>query len=92
MTNPTQPRPENATVTTTKRHLRTKTRNIGAAGATSPDPHPRPGRTPRPASRMAQRPLEPFGISARVLAAYWNEKREFGSSGSPPSRGSTTAS
>ena len=54
-----------------------KTRTLGAAGASSPEPAratPAAPATAKPDSAPARETLR---VGARVLAAYWNEKREF---------------
>ena len=77
MTNPTQPsRPENAAVTTTKPMSEQNT-NIGAAGSSSPAP----SRATLAASAIdkpdSPNVRETLRVGSRVLAAYFNEKREF---------------
>jgi hypothetical protein len=70
-------RPEIAAATPTKSASEQST-NIGAAGATSPAPAPATlaaSATGKPDSATARETLR---IGARVLAAFWNEKREFG--------------
>jgi len=69
-------KPEIAAAATTKPASEQNT-NIGAAGAVSPAPShatpaaPAMGKTGRAPAR------ETLRVGARVLAAYWNEKREF---------------
>jgi hypothetical protein len=68
--------PENAAAATTKPVSEQNT-NIGAAGPGSPGPSRATSAAPaidKPDSATAREPLR---IGARVLAAYWNEKREF---------------
>ena len=68
--------PENAAAATTKPVSEQNT-NIGAAGAISPAAAPATPAVPaigKPDSATARETLR---VGARVLAAYWNEKREF---------------
>jgi hypothetical protein len=68
--------PEIAAATTTKPVSEQNT-NIGAAGASSPGPSRATPAVPsleKPDSATARETLR---VGARVLAAYWNEKREF---------------
>ena len=69
-------KPENAAATTTKPASEQNT-NIGAAGPSSPAPSRATPAAPaidKPDSATARETLR---VGARVLAAYWNEKREF---------------
>jgi len=69
-------KPEIAAATTTKSASEQNT-NIGAAGAMSPTAAPATLAAPaigRPESATARETLR---VGARVLAAYWNDKREF---------------
>jgi hypothetical protein len=69
--------PENAAATTTK-PASEQTANTGTAGAISPGPAPASLATPaidKPDSTTARETLR---VGTRVLAAFWNEKREFG--------------
>ena len=73
---PDPSKPENAAATTTKPASEQNT-NIGAAGPSSPAPAraiPAAPATDKPDSATARETLR---VGARVLAAYWNEKREF---------------
>ncbi len=73
---PDPSKPENAAATTTK-PASEQNMNIGAAGAISPGPARASLATPaigKPDSATARETLR---VGARVLAAYWNEKREF---------------
>ena len=68
--------PDNAAATTTK-PMSEQNMNIGAAGPSSPGPSratPAAPSTDKPDSATARETLR---VGARVLAAYWNEKREF---------------
>ena len=68
--------PENATATPTK-STSEQNKNIGAAGSSSPGPAAASLAAPsidKPDSATARETLR---VGARVLAAYWNEKREF---------------
>ena len=72
----TLPEPENAAAAPTKPTSEQNT-NIGGAGPTSPGPaHATPAAPAidKPDSATARETLR---VGARVLAAYWNEKREF---------------
>jgi hypothetical protein len=69
-------KPEIVAATTTKPMAEQNT-NVGAAGAISPGPAPASLAAPvtgKPDSAPARETLR---VGARVLAAYWNEKREF---------------
>jgi hypothetical protein len=68
---PDPSRSDNAAATTTKPVSEQNT-NIGAAGAVSPTPAA--PAIDKPDSATARETLR---VGARVLAAYWNEKREF---------------
>jgi len=73
---PDPSRPEIAAAATTKATTEQNT-NIGAAGAISPGPSHATSAAPainKPDSATARETLR---VGARVLAAYWNEKREF---------------
>jgi len=68
--------PDNAAATTTK-PMSEQNMNIGAPGPSSPGPSratPAAPSTDKPDSATARETLR---VGARVLAAYWNEKREF---------------
>ena len=70
-------KPENAAATTTTKSASEQNTNIIAAGAISPAPSPATPAAPainKPDSATARETLR---VGARVLAAYWNEKREF---------------
>jgi hypothetical protein len=70
------PKPENAAATTTKPVSEQNT-NIGAADPGSPGPS-RASLAPPTISKPDSAPdRETLRVGARVLAAYWNEKREF---------------
>ena len=73
---PDPSKPEIAAATTTK-PMSEQSTNIGAAGAISPGPSRATSAAPaidKPDSATARETLR---VGARVLAAYWNEKREF---------------
>jgi hypothetical protein len=73
---PDPSKPEIVAATLTKSPSEQST-NIGAAGASSPGPsHATPAAPAigKPDSAIARETLR---VGARVLAAYWNEKREF---------------
>ena len=73
---PDASKPDNPAATTAKPEPEQNT-NIGAAGAAAPAPAPATPAAPsidKPDSATAR---ETRRIGARVLAAYWNEKREF---------------
>jgi hypothetical protein len=73
---PDPSKPEIAAATTTKPVSEQNT-NSGAAGAISPGPSRAAPAVPsleKPDSATARETLR---VGARVLAAYWNEKREF---------------
>jgi hypothetical protein len=73
---PDPSRPEIAAATTTKPVSEQNT-NIGAAGPSSPGPSGATSAAPvidKPDSPAARETLR---VGARVLAAYWSEKREF---------------
>jgi hypothetical protein len=70
-------KPENAAATTTTKPASEQSANIGTAGASSPGPSRATSAAPsidKPDSATARETLR---VGARVLAAYWNEKREF---------------
>ena len=72
---PDPSRPENAAATT--KPVSEQNTNIGAAGAISAGPSratPAASAIDKPDSATARETLR---VGARVLAAYWNEKREF---------------
>ncbi len=72
---PDPSRPENAAATT--KPVSEQNTNIGAAGAVSPGPSHATSAAPainKPDSATARETLR---VGARVLAAYWNQKREF---------------
>jgi hypothetical protein len=60
-------KPDNAAATTTK----------SASEQTENTSHPTPLATDRPDLASAPNPWEALRVGGRVLAAYWNEKREF---------------
>jgi hypothetical protein len=60
-------KPDDAAATTTK----------SASEQTKNDPHPAPLAPDRADLANAPSPWEALRVGARVLAAYWNEKREF---------------
>ena len=68
--------PENAAAAVTK-PAPEQSMNIGAAGATSPAPSRASLATPTISKPDGATARETLRIGARVLAAYWNEKREF---------------
>ena len=73
---PDPSRPDSA-VAATINAASEQTTNTGAAGAISPGPShatPAAAATDKPDSATARETLR---VGARVLAAYWNEKREF---------------
>ena len=73
---PDPSRPENAAATTVK-PVSEQSTNVGAAGPSSPGPSratPAALAIDKPDSATARETLR---VGARVLAAYWNEKREF---------------
>jgi hypothetical protein len=70
-------RPENAAATTTKPISEQNTNN-SATGATSPAPLRASPATPTISKPDSGTARETLRIGARVLAAYWNERREFG--------------
>ena len=71
---PDPSRPENAAATTAKPVSEQSTNN-GAAGPSSPGPSRATSAAPAIAKPDTAR--ETLRVGARVLAAYWNEKREF---------------
>ena len=68
--------PENAAATTTKPASEQNT-NTGAASASSPEPARATPAAPATAKPDRAPARETLRVGARVLAAYWNEKREF---------------
>jgi hypothetical protein len=73
---PDASKPDNAAATMTKSPSEQST-NTGAAGPSSPGPSratPAAPATDKPDSATARETLR---VGARVLAAYWNERREF---------------
>jgi hypothetical protein len=68
--------PEIAAATTTKPASEQST-NIDAAGAISPGPARASLATPTISKPDGATARETLRVGARVLAAYWNEKREF---------------
>jgi hypothetical protein len=73
---PDASRPEIVAATTTKSASEQNT-NINAAGAVSPGPTGASVATPATSKPDGATARETLRIGARVLAAYWNEKREF---------------
>jgi hypothetical protein len=73
---PDASKPENAAVATTKPESE-QTMNIGAAGAISPAAAPATPAAPTISNPDRATARETLRVGARVLAAYWNEKREF---------------
>jgi hypothetical protein len=71
-----QPRAENAVAIPTK-SVSEQTTNTGAAGASSPEPARATLAAPVTAKPDSAPARETLRVGARVLAAYWNEKREF---------------
>jgi hypothetical protein len=69
-------KPENAAATTTK-PVPEQSTNIGAAGSSSPGPSSGGVAAPAISKPDSATARETLRIGARVLAAYWNEKREF---------------
>ena len=69
-------RPENAAAATTKSVSEQNT-NSGAAGAISPAAAPATLAAPLIGQPDTATARETLRVGARVLAAYWNEKREF---------------
>jgi hypothetical protein len=69
-------KPENAAAATTKPVSEQNT-NISAAGAISPGPTRASLATPTISKPESATARETLRVGARVLAAYWNEKREF---------------
>ncbi len=70
-------KPENAAATTTTKSALEQNTNNSAARATSPEPSRAALSAPaigKPDSATARETLR---VGARVLAAYWNEKREY---------------
>jgi hypothetical protein len=68
--------PKNAAAATTK-PTSEQTMNIGAAGAISPAAAPATPAAPASSKPDSATARETLRVGARVLAAYWNEKREF---------------
>ena len=73
---PDASRLENAVAATTK-PVSEQNMNIGAAGAISPGPAPATLPAPSTGKPDSAPARETLRVGARVLAAYWNEKREF---------------
>jgi hypothetical protein len=73
---PDPSKPDNAAATMTKPTSEQST-NIGAAGPSSPGPAPASPAAPAIDKPDSATSRESLRIGARVLAAYWNEKREF---------------
>ena len=73
---PDPSQPENAAATMTKSPSEQST-NTGAAGAISSGPAPASLAAPALAKPDSATARETLRVGARVLAAYWNEKREF---------------
>ena len=69
-------KPENAAATTTKSASEQNT-NTGAVSPNSPEPSPATPAAPATAKPDHAPARETLRVGARVLAAYWNEKREF---------------
>ena len=69
-------KPENAAATTTKPASEQNT-NTGAASPNSPEPSRATPAAPASAKPDSAPARETLRVGARVLAAYWNEKREF---------------
>ena len=69
-------KPENAAATLT-RPMSEQSTNVGAAGAISPTPPRASLATPTISKPDSATARETLRIGARVMAAYWNEKREF---------------
>jgi hypothetical protein len=69
-------RPEIAAATTTK-SVSEQNMNISPAGANSPGPAPASLTAPDQQAGQRATARETLRVGARVLAAYWNEKREF---------------
>jgi hypothetical protein len=68
--------PQNAAATATK-PVSEQNMNTGAAGAISPGPTRASLATPTISKPDSATARETLRVGARVLAAYWNEKREF---------------
>ena len=73
---PDPSKPENAAAATTK-PASEQTMNIGGAGAISPAAAPATPAAPAIGKPDTAAARETLRVGARVLAAYWNEKREF---------------
>ena len=73
---PTRPGPEIVAATTPK-PLSEQNTNVGAAGPSSPEPSGATTATPASDKPDGATARETLRVGARVLAAYWNEKREF---------------
>ncbi len=69
-------KPDNAAATTIE-PMSEQNMNIGAAGAISPAAAPATPAAPAIGKPDAAAARETLRVGARVLAAYWNEKREF---------------
>jgi hypothetical protein len=72
---PDASKPDNAAAAT--KSTSEQNMNIGAAGAISPAAAPATPAAPAIGKRDAAAARETLRVGARVLAAYWNEKREF---------------
>ncbi len=72
----TPAKPENAAAITTKSAPEQNTNN-GPASASSPEPSRATPPAPATATPDSAPARETLRVGARVLAAYWNEKREF---------------
>ncbi len=69
-------KPENAAATTTK-PASEQNANIGAVGAVSTTPVPATPAAPASSKTDSAPARETLRVGARVLAAYWNEDKEF---------------
>ncbi len=74
---PDSSKPENAAATTTTKSASEQNTNISAASPISPGPTRASLATPKIAKPDSATSRETLRVGARVLAAYWNEKREF---------------
>ena len=70
-------KPEHAAAATTTKSVSEQNTNIGAAGAISTGPSPASVAAPASSKPDSATSREILRVGARVLAAYWNEKREF---------------
>ena len=68
---------ENAAATTTTKPASEQNTNIGAVGPISPAPSEATPGAPASAKPDSAPARETLRVGARVLAAHWNEKREF---------------